>query len=296
MRCTVTRPTDRRPRRGGTGRFYRVPCEPPPQPVLAAFGADGLPLVPLKGGQGTSWLAGDLVLKPADLDLPELEWQAQVYSQISCDGFRIARLRPADDGSVCVDGWCATEHVTGQHAERRWPEVIAVGERFHAALRGIPRPGFLDQRASPWAIGDRVAWGEIPAADFAKVSHLPRLVATLRPVTAPSQLIHGDLGGNVLFHDQLPPAIIDFSAYWRPVGFASAIVVADALVWQDANARLLASVSHIDDFGQYLIRALIYRAVTDCLLGQDDPVTTGGDDDRWAPAVDLACHLAATHS
>ena len=273
-----------------------MPREPPPQPVLAAFGADGLPLVPLKGGQGTSWLAGDLVLKPAGLDLSELEWQAQVYSRISCDGFRIARLRPADDGSVCVDGWCATEHVAGQHAERRWPEIIAVGERFHAALRGIPRPGFLDQRASPWAIGDRVAWGEIPAAEFAKVSHLPRLAATLRPVTAPSQLIHGDLGGNVLFHDQLPPAIIDFSAYWRPVGFASAIVVADALVWQDASARLLASVSHIDDIGQYLIRALIYRAVAGCPLGEQDPVTPGGDDDRWASAVDLACQLAATRS
>lgn len=139
-----------------------MPGEPPPQSVLTAFGADGLPLVPLKGGQGTSWLASDLVLKPADLDLPELEWQAQVYSRMSCDGFRIARLRPADDGSVCVDGWCATEHVTGQHAERRWPEVIALGERFHAALRGIPRPGFLDQRASPWAIGDRVAWARSP--------------------------------------------------------------------------------------------------------------------------------------
>jgi len=38
---------------------------------------------------------------------------------------------------------------------------------------------------------------------------------------APSQLIHSDLGGNVLFHDQLPPAIIDFSAYWRPVGWGA---------------------------------------------------------------------------
>jgi len=271
-----------------------VPSQTPPRHVLAAFGVAGLPLAPLDGGQGTSWLAGDLVLKPADLDLAELQWLADVYSQVSCDGFRIARQRRATDGSVRVGGWCATEHVAGRHAERRWADTIAVSERFHAALRGIPRPAFLDQHASPWAVGDRVAWGELPAAEFAQVGHLPRLAAALRPVSAPSQLIHGDLGGNVLFHDRLPPAIIDFSAYWRPVAFASAIVVADALVWEGADARLLDAVSTIDHFGQYLIRALIYRAVTDWLLGQAEPVRPGAGHDLWAPAVDLACRLALT--
>jgi hypothetical protein len=47
-------------------------------------------------------------------------------------------------------------------------------------------------------------------------------------------LIHGDLTGNVLFHDELPPAIIDFTPYWRPLEFQSAVVVADALVWEGA--------------------------------------------------------------
>ena len=98
----------------------------------------------------------------------------------------------------------------------------------------------------------------------------------------------------MLFHDGLPPAIIDFSAYWRPVAFASAIVVADAMVWEGADVRLLDAVSAIDDFGQYLIRALIYRAVTDWLLGQAEPVRPGAGNDPWAPVVDLACRLALT--
>ena len=270
-----------------------MPSQPPPRQVLAAFGVANSPLVPLTGGRGTSWLAGDLVLKPADLDLLELEWLADVYSRISCGGFRIARQRRAGNGAVCVGGWCATEHLAGEHAERRWADAIAVGERFHAALRRIPRPGFLDQRASPWAIGDRVAWGELPMAEFEQVSHLPRLAATLRPVSAPSQLIHGDLGGNVLFHDRLPPAIIDFSAYWRPAAFASAIVVADDLVWEGAETGLLDAVSRTEDFGQYLVRALIYRAVTEWLFGPADPVPPGAAHGRWAPTVDLACRLAA---
>jgi|SRR5580704_9202117 uncharacterized protein (TIGR02569 family) len=270
-----------------------MPSEPPPQPVLAAFGAAGVRPVALGGGRATTWLAGDLVLKPADLGRAELEWQAQVSSQISCDGFRLAQPRTAAGGWLCADGWCATEYLPGQHYQRRWPEIIAVGERFHAALRGIPRPGFLDHRASPWATSDRVAWGEIPAGDFAQAKHLPRLTAALRPVPAPSQLVHGDLSGNVLFHDQLPPAVIDFSPYWRPAAYASAIVVADALVWEGADARILEAVSHVEDFGQYLVRALIFRAVTDCILGKDAPAASDLGGDSWTLAVDLACQLAA---
>jgi uncharacterized protein (TIGR02569 family) len=272
-----------------------VSSQPPTQSVLAAFGVPGVRSSPLGGGQGTAWLAGELVLKRADLDGEELRWQARIFPQVRCDGFRLARPRAAVDGSLCVDGWCATQYLAGRHEQCRWAEILAVGEHFHAALRGIPRPPFLDQRSSPWAIGDRVAWGEIPASDFADVRHLAQLTAARRPVTALSQLIHGDLTGNVLFHDQLPPAVIDFSPYWRPGAFASAIVVADALVWEGAGSQILAAVSHVDDFGQYLVRALIYRKVTDWMLTRDRPAEPAANDDPWAPAVDLACRLAAHH-
>jgi uncharacterized protein (TIGR02569 family) len=261
--------------------------------VLAAFGVSGVRPSLLGGGHGTAWLAGDVVLKPVGLDRDELQWQARIHSQVRCDGFRLSRPRTAIDGSLSVDGWCATQYLPGRHEQRRWPEILAVGERFHLALRGIPRPPFLDRRSSPWAVGDRVAWGEVPASGFAHARHLPRLTAALRPVTAPSQLIHGDLTGNVLFHDQLPPAIIDLSPYWRPAAFAAAIVLADALVWEGADSQLLDAVSHIGDFGQYLVRALIYRAVADWMLARSRPAEPGADEDRWAPAVDLVCQLAA---
>ena len=266
----------------------------PPSAVLAAFGAAGSRPVPLGGGQGRSWLAGDVVIKPAEADLEELTWQDLIFSQMSSAGLRLARPRRAADGSLLVDGWCATEHVTGTHQPGRWPEIIVVGERFHAALRGIPRPSFLDQRASRWAISDRVAWGEIPASEFPYVRHLPGLVSALRPVTAASQLIHGDLTGNVLFDRLQPPAIIDFSPYWRPTAYASAIVVADALVWEGADRKVLDAVTHIDEFGQYLVRALIFRAVTDWIFRQEESANSAAEgDDPWARAVNIACQLAA---
>jgi len=259
--------------------------------VLAAFGAAGSRPIRLKGGQGTSWRAGDIVLKPAQAGHDELTWWATTSVGVRCDGFRLAKQLLADDGSAVVAGWSATDFLAGEHGERRWPEAVAVGERLHAALRDLPRPGFLDSRTDPWSIGDRVAWDELPAARFAGAPHIPRLAAARRPVTAPSQLMHGDLGGNVLFHDVLTPAVIDFAPYWRPAAFASAIVVADALVWEGADARILAAVSHIENFGQYLIRALIYRMVTELLLGRS--LIDGASRDPHGHAVELAYALVS---
>ncbi len=255
----------------------------PPSPVLSAFGISGAP-APLDGGRGSSWRVTDAVLKQLDLSEAELEWQAQLFASISCDGFRVARPLRARDGSLVVAGWCAWEVVEGRHEERRWPEIIAVGERFHSALVGVPGSDFIARRTDPWAIGDRVAWGERRADEFVHVKHLPRLAAALQPIDAPSQLIHGDLTQNVLFDDRLPPAVIDFSPYWRPTPFASAIVVADALAWEGADEGILDAVGHVEDFGQYLVRALIYRTVTDWLLrsrraavpGRRRPVSPGG--------------------
>lgn len=148
----------------------------PTRRVLQAFGASEPP-IPLGGGQGTSWRSGAIVLKPLELLESEVVWQADLFDSLAADGFRVARAVRAADGAVVVDGWTAWEAVEGTHEERRWTEVIAVGERFHAALAGTPRPSFLDERTDRWAIGDRVAWGELPADEFSATKHLPRLVS-----------------------------------------------------------------------------------------------------------------------
>jgi uncharacterized protein (TIGR02569 family) len=268
-----------------------VTTEPPPARVLAAFGASEQP-VSLAGGQETAWRSGDVVLKPVDLAEAELAWQADLFASLECDGFRVARPVRAADGSLVVEGWCASEALAGRHEERRWADVIAVGERFHTALASTPCPDFLARRSDRWSLGDRVAWGELAAGEYAHVKHLPRLLAALRPLDAASQLIHGDLTGNVLFADGLPPAVIDFVPYWRPPAFGSAIVVADALVWEGADESVLEAIADVDGFPQYLLRALVFRAVTDRLFRLDEPPRPDSAD-PYLPAVDLACRLAA---
>jgi uncharacterized protein (TIGR02569 family) len=247
----------------------------------------------LGGGQETSWRSGALVLKPLDMPAAELAWQAEALGALVCDGFRITRPIRTPDGSLVVDGWCAWEALEGRHEEGRWAEIIAVGDRFHAALDETPRPAFLDERTDRWATRDRVAWGELPAASFAHVKHVPRLVAAMRPLEAVSRLVHGDLTGNVLFADGLPPAVIDFVPYWRPQAYSSAIVVADALVWEGADESVLAAVAHVEEFPQYLLRALVFRAVTDRLFRADEPVRPD-ESDPYLPAVELACRIAVS--
>jgi uncharacterized protein (TIGR02569 family) len=242
----------------------------PPRHVLAAFGVEGSPEI-LPGGTGRSWRVGSLVIKPLDRAADEIAWQAEVLSSIQRDGFRVARPLP-----TVVDGWTASEYLVGEHRPGRWREIIHVGERFHGALAGLPRPdAIIDARADPWAVGDRVAWGEAPFPE------LDDVLAALDPVDAPSQLIHGDLTGNVLFHDTLPPAILDFAPYWRPTEFGSAIVVADALDWEGAPDDLADIVDR-----QYLLRALVYRAVTSRVAGRAGPI----------PELDLARRIVASAS
>jgi len=117
-----------------------------------------------------------------------------------------------------------------------------------------------------------------------------RLIDLLVPIVTSSQVVHGDLTANVLFADDLPPAVIDFSPYWRPTAYASAIVLADALVWEGADRSLVTKALRIDAFGQYLARALIFRIVSAAIGGFE------GDDKAvsaiYRAAVDTTVDLS----
>ncbi len=254
----------------------------PPATVLAAFGAAGQP-VRLTGGRGAAWRVGNLVLKPLDISPAELAWQAQVAQSIRREGFRLATPLCARDGSLAAGGWSAWEFVKGRHEAGRWLDIIAAGERLHAAVAGLPWPDFLRARVDPWAAADRVAWGEADPERLGRGSGVADLLAARRPIAAANQVVHGDLTGNVLFADPLPPAIIDLAIYWRPAAYASAIVVADALVWEGADPRVFDTLGSTPDFSQHLIRALIFR-----IVAHQDPRSA----DRFLPTVALACRLA----
>src|SRR5690606_2320603 len=77
-------------------------------------------------------------------------------------------------------------------------------------------------------------------ATAARLPHVQALLAARRPVDAPAQVVHGDLTDNVHLHPARPPLVLDLTAYWRPVGWATAVVAADAVVFRGAPPGLLA--------------------------------------------------------
>ena len=250
---------------------------PPPPGVCADFGVLDRP-VPLAGGQGGSWRVGRLVLKPVGADpvtAEELRWLGTAVA--STPAVRVAAPVPASDGAWVVGGWAATPYLEGTPAGWRWSEVLDAGRALHESWARLPRPTFLDKRRSPWDTGDRMAWGDEPlvVAGDGLGPLVARVAEALRPVADPSQLVHGDLGGNVLLAEGLPPAVIDLSPYWRPPGWALAVVAVDALVWSDADPSAFATLDP-----QLLLRAMLYRLVTDDVLGRDTSAVN-------EPVVDL---------
>jgi hypothetical protein len=56
--------------------------------------------------------------------------------------------------------------------------------------------------------------------------------------------------------------VIDVSPFWRPVGYADAIVVADAVAWGGAGAELVERL--LGQQGeQLLLRAVLFRVAVD---------------------------------
>ncbi|MYX11891.1 phosphotransferase [Streptomyces sp. SID8374] len=261
----------------------------PPQSVLDAFDLRGTP-EPLTGGQGRSVRVGGAVLKPAEGAEGESEWAASLLERLPRGaGFRVPRPLRSAEGAGVVEGWTAAEFMDGRPGpSRRWPEVVAAGRAFHAALRDQPRAEFLARRTHPWAVGDRVAWGEEEVDVVAELAEpFARLLSLRRPVEAAEQIVHGDLTGNVLFAPGQDPVIIDFSPYWRPPLYAEAVVIGDGLLWYDPAPALTTGGGGDPRWRQMLIRALIFRLVA--LSGLVGPSWRAGE-------KEAARFLAATEA
>ena len=160
----------------------------PSPAVLASFGAGaGATPVPLPGGQGTAWRAGDGAeagRRPAG---GALDGRA-VPEPVRLPGSRLPRPPAAAHrggneaagnadaaGNGAAGDWIAEDPITGAWVAWQWlpgepagwagrspswPRLIEASRAFHAALAGRPAPSWLGTDGSPWTTGDQVAWGE----------------------------------------------------------------------------------------------------------------------------------------
>lgn len=206
------------------------------------------------------------MLKPVGC-VPEHSWVCDVYAAWNAhDEVRVPEpVKPvgaAEATCWSADRWGAHVFVPGREVDlpREVSRVKAASDSFHCHLRTLPRPDFMDARDDPWALGDRVAWeAAAPEGDAETLEVMARLRRRLAPVLSPGQVIHGDILPNVLVKDGLPPAVIDWPPYFRPLWFANAIAATDAVTFREAPLSLLDQWAAGEDWNQLLIRALLYR-------------------------------------
>ena len=85
------------------------------------------------------------------------------------------------------------------------------------------------------------------------------LIKNIRPIKLKNQIIHGDISGNILFSKNKLPVIIDLSLYYSPADFALAVMVIDALVWEEVSTKILSLYKNKKYFIQLLLRAELRR-------------------------------------
>ncbi|MGD9618397.1 MAG: TIGR02569 family protein [Mycolicibacterium sp.] len=256
----------------------------PPQHVLAAFGLSGVQPEPLGPSWEGGWRCGEVVLSMV-ADHARAAWSAKVRETLFIDGVRLARPVRSTDGRYVVAGWRADTYVAGT-PEPRHDEVVSAAVRLHEATAKLERPRFLTRPpVAPWAevdvfiAADRSAWDERPmqwlsaggrvtpgTADGEKsVELISQLAGLRRPTKSPSQLVHGDLYGTVLFAGTAAPGITDITPYWRPAAWAAGVVVVDALSWGEADDGLIERWTPLPEFPQMLLRALMFRLAVHAL-------------------------------
>jgi hypothetical protein len=228
----------------------------------------------IPGGGGSSVVAGDLVLSPGR-DAGTAQWLNPPLARLAVDldtrasrPLRIAVPVPARDGSWVVDGWGASRHEPDSTQCRDLAVLVATGRLLNAHLAHafLARPP-LETRRDRWAAAERLAFSPPHQLEAALDPHdarhdlLEEVAARLaasssgRTTTAPDQLVHGDLAGNVLLDAHGVPVVIDLSPYWRPGVWAEAVCVLDAVLWLDA------APSTLEEWGRGAKRTAMLRAV-----------------------------------
>ncbi|WP_114906951.1 aminoglycoside phosphotransferase [Ornithinimicrobium murale] len=224
--------------------------------------------VPVDGGRGHSVRAGDLVLSPGR-DEATAQWLNPVLARLSADldhqeprSVRVAMPIPTRDLRWVVDGWGASRFEPDARPCRDLDVLRATARLLHAHLASaVPEPpAALAARDDRWRRAEQATFGEDPPLGILGPDLADEWVRT--PDLGPGQLVHADLAGNVLLDATGLPVVIDVAPSWRPVLWAEAVLVLDAVLWQGADPAVLREWS-AGDRRQAMLRAALFRVLSD---------------------------------
>ncbi len=220
--------------------------------------------VPLKGGQNNSYRFGDIIIKKNDGDNVNYEVTAKILNEIESPHYRVAKPIPSQNGRYIERGYIATHFEQGYHNSERIEETISLSKIFHKDLEKFDI-SLYKKSNTQWAIAMDILFRnrEIPIyADENNLDICNEMLSILPPTHDPLQIIHADIGGNVLFHDTLPPCIIDFSPNIAPAKMAEAIIISDAVAWGNRNLDIIKYLVPHEKYEPYLLYAVMFRLLS----------------------------------
>ena len=230
-----------------------------PPHVRTAFGVAEVAPRPVLWAGRRAWHCGDVLIRPV-ADNALAAWSAGVLDGLSVEGLRLAHPVRSSDGRWVVAGWAACRFVAGT-LEPRYDAIVEASLRLHVATAALQRPRLLDGRDDLVTRAAAAAWGErgLTLDPRAGGVTFDELAGRRRPVAGAPQVVHAELFGAVLFDDEGVPALIDLVPAWRPKEWSAAVIVVDAVAWGGADEALFDRWSHLDDWPQMLLRAVLHR-------------------------------------
>lgn len=230
--------------------------------ILEAFGIEG-EMVKLEGGQNTSVKVGDYVLKPVG-DPIYAEWVLSVFDGLQSDKYRISRPIRAFNGKYIYRGFMACSYEPAEDCHGRLTDKIQVAKALNEDLHSFSYEG-SPKSNDPWSKSHRIVWGEsLPEhMDDEVKAHLEPLLNKLSCRKKDDfQILHSDLYGNILFHDDLSPLVIDFSPTIGPAEYAIAIMICDGIAWDGCDISYLNNIEE----KELILRASLFRLITIALV------------------------------
>jgi uncharacterized protein (TIGR02569 family) len=258
--------------------------------IASAFGCTGAKQK-LAGGEGRSVRVGQCVLKPID-NPARYSWACELLLGISQEGFRLSVPRQTTDGSFVYKGWGASTFEPGQHVHGRWQERLNIARAFHSKVNeneNSPMPPSDDW----WSVAHEIAWqvAPLPSNLHPKTIKLVKeIFARYRPLARDRDIIHSDICGNIIFQEGLDPCIIDFSPAYGSVEYAEAILVADAIAWENAPMDIVNLLQYNELYRQNLLRAINFRAIVAALFRPKELDRFLAEYAGFKPIIDFVFH------
>lgn len=216
---------------------------------------------PLTGGQNQSVRYGDVVLKPIE-DENYYNIISKIFNTLESKDFRISKHIQSNYGQYTYKGYGATKFEPGFEVDDRLEEKLIVSNALHGLLKNISTDQ-LPKGQDPWSKAHRLLWEKkrLPEINEQNV-FVNQMLDELPEYPEALQMIHSDLGGNILFHHELSPLVIDFSPAIAPKSFADAVLVCDAIAWGNQLIESLELLKSNLYYRESILYAAAFRVAT----------------------------------